>query len=231
MEPLVTHKNVYMALAAAQAEMGAAKKSAENPHFRSKYADLAEIVEVAKPPLTKHGLCFFHVLEASDLGRFMVTILAHGESGTEIRCPVELLLQKTDMQGYKSATTYAKRIGLESVTGIAPEDDDGNAAVASTPNASARGLQDAWRDGVMDSLPENATPRQKAEAFADAIVAEFASKGEKALSNAWDRRKKLIDEMETRHPDLHEKIVDAFMTRQEELEDPKREKAGDSIPY
>jgi hypothetical protein len=46
---------------------------------------------------------------------------------------VELIIGKNDMQGYKSATTYAKRIGLESVTGLAPEDDDGNAAAKNAP--------------------------------------------------------------------------------------------------
>jgi len=109
----MTHKNIYMALAAAQAEMGPAKKNAANPHFKSKYADLAEVVAAARPALTKHGICFYHVPEATEFGRYMVTVLAHGESGTEIRCPVELIIGKPDVQGYKSATTYAKRIGLD----------------------------------------------------------------------------------------------------------------------
>ena len=48
---------------------------------------------------------------------------------------VPLIINKNDMQGMKSATTYAKRIGLESLTGIAPEDDDGNAAAKAPPRA------------------------------------------------------------------------------------------------
>ena len=54
----MTHKNIYMALCAAQAEMSAARKNADNPHYKSKYADLAEVVSAAKPALTKHGICF-----------------------------------------------------------------------------------------------------------------------------------------------------------------------------
>jgi hypothetical protein len=46
---------------------------------------------------------------------------------------VPLIVTKNDMQGYKSATTYAKRIGLESLTGVAPHDDDANAAVKAAP--------------------------------------------------------------------------------------------------
>jgi hypothetical protein len=76
---------------------------------------------------------------------------------------------------------------------------------------------------VLDSLPENATPRQKAEAFAQAICDEFQGKGEKALGNVWEKRKKLIAKFEAEHPDLHEKVVDAFMTREVELADAKRE--------
>ena len=216
--------NIYTALAKAQSQMGKALKDSENPHFRSKYADLASVMTACMAALTSNGIAVTHGMDFSDLGRSLSTTFTHGESQTFVTIGIPLLLGKQDMQGLGSAMTYARRYGVMALAGLAPEDDDGNAAVASTPNASARGLQDAWRDGVMDSLPENATPRQKAEAFADAIVAEFTGKGEKALSNAWDRRKKLIDEMETRHPDLHEKIVDAFMTRQEELEDAKREK-------
>ena len=46
-----------------------------------------------------------------------------------------LIVGKNDMQGYGSAVTYARRYGLMCMAGIAPEDDDGNAAVAARPKA------------------------------------------------------------------------------------------------
>ena len=67
----------------------------------------------------------------------MRTMLVHGASETSVSCDVPLIINKNDMQGMKSATTYAKRIGLESLTGIAPEDDDGNAAAKAAPKAEA----------------------------------------------------------------------------------------------
>jgi hypothetical protein len=223
----MAHKNVFMALAAAQAEMGSAKKSANNPHFKSKYADLAEIVDVAKPVLTKHGLCYYHTLEMTEQGRFMVTVLAHGESETEIRCPVELMIGKTDMQSYKSATTYAKRIGLESVTGIAPEDDDGNAASAAAPKSDrkAPGIMDDNRPNGMDpwvweiikDLPGEATDLEKATAVAGALAAQVKRKkslGE--LDGEWDRRAKIIENLKKFHG-LHGLVVDAFEIRRNEL--------------
>jgi hypothetical protein len=132
---VTTHKNIYIALAAAQAEMGPVVKGAVNPHFRSKYADLADVMQVALPALNKHGIAPWHSTVSADGAIIMRTTLSHGESDTHINCDVPLIVAKNDMQGMKSATTYAKRIGIESLTGIAPEDDDGNAAAKAAPKS------------------------------------------------------------------------------------------------
>ena len=127
------HKNVFEALNAAQANMGKVVKQSENPQFRSSYADLADVMRVALPALTAEGICLWHKMDTSGETMLMVTTLTHGSSETEISCGVPLIVSKNDMQGMKSATTYAKRIGVESLTGIAPEDDDGNAAAKAPP--------------------------------------------------------------------------------------------------
>jgi hypothetical protein len=129
------HKNIYMALCAAQAGMGKVVKGATNPAFKSKYADLGDVVSVAVPALNEQGVAMFHYMLRDEHGAVMRTTLVHGASATEISCDVPLIINKNDMQGMKSATTYAKRIGLESLTGIAPEDDDGNAAAKAAPKA------------------------------------------------------------------------------------------------
>ena len=130
---MTNHKNVYAALAAAQQEMDALRKGSVNPAFKSRYADLADVMQAVLPAINKHGMALFHAMKRIEGETCMVTVLAHGESDTTIECAVPLIVVKNDMQGMKSATTYAKRIGAESVTGIAPEDDDGNAAVAAAP--------------------------------------------------------------------------------------------------
>lgn len=132
------HKNVYIALSAAQAEMGPVVKGAVNPHFRSKYADLSDVMQVALPALNKNGIAAWHSTVIADGTTIMRTTLSHGESDTHINCDVPLIVAKNDMQGMKSATTYAKRIGIESLTGIAPEDDDGNAAAKAPPKQEQR---------------------------------------------------------------------------------------------
>jgi hypothetical protein len=128
-----THKNIFEALVAAQAHMGKVVKKSENPHFRSSYADLADVMSVALPALNAQGICLWHRMDTSGETALMVTNLTHGASQTSIECGVPLIVSKQDMQGMKSATTYAKRIGVESLTGIAPEDDDGNAAAKAPP--------------------------------------------------------------------------------------------------
>lgn len=136
----VQHKNVYVALAQAQAEMGPLVKGSVNPAFKSKYADLADLTAAVREPLTRNGLSFYHSMVLGDRD-LMRTSLVHGESDTRIDCDVPLIVDRNNMQGMKSATTYAKRIGLESVTGIAPEDDDGNAAAKSPPIVDERPVQ------------------------------------------------------------------------------------------
>lgn len=138
----VQHKNVYVALAQAQAEMGPLVKGSVNPAFKSKYADLADLTAAVREPLTRNGLSFYHSMVLGDRD-LMRTSLVHGESDTRIDCDVPLIVDRNNMQGMKSATTYAKRIGLESVTGIAPEDDDGNAAAKSPPVIDERAAFDA----------------------------------------------------------------------------------------
>ena len=126
-------------------------KGAINPAFKGEgkpkgtaYADLSDVVSAVRPALVENGLAYFHqIIRTEGGGLDMRTSLVHGESDTRIDCDVPLIVSKNDMQGMKSATTYAKRIGLESVTGIAPEDDDGNAAAKAAPKSDRPKNQDA----------------------------------------------------------------------------------------
>lgn len=127
------HKSIASALAAAQMEMGKALKQASNPHFRSKYADLGNVMDACLPALNKNGIAVVQPTTDDDTGRYVKTILIHGESGETLECRVPLIVSKNDMQGYGSAVTYARRYGLMAMAGIAPEDDDGNAAAKAAP--------------------------------------------------------------------------------------------------
>lgn len=130
------HKSLYVALAAAQAEMGRAMKDTNNPHFKSKYADLSSVMDACMPALSRHGIAVLQPAFDDETGRYVKTIFVHGDSGESVECRVPLIVQKNDMQGYGSAVTYARRYGLMGMAGIAPEDDDGNAAAKAAPRAA-----------------------------------------------------------------------------------------------
>jgi hypothetical protein len=128
-------KGIATALAKAQAEMGKALKQSNNPHFKSKYADLGNVMDACLPALSAAGIAVIQPTGEDEHGRYVETILIHGESGESLACRVPLIVAKNDMQGYGSAVTYGRRYGLMAMAGIAPEDDDGNAAAAAAPKA------------------------------------------------------------------------------------------------
>jgi hypothetical protein len=115
------------ALAKAQGEFQGASKEAVNPHFKSRYADLAAVWEVIRAPLSKHGLAITQWPCHSDDGRLhLVTRLAH--SGEWMQSTYSSPVGAQTPQAMGSAITYAKRYCLMSVLGIPSEDDDGNSA-------------------------------------------------------------------------------------------------------
>ena len=131
-------KGIATALAKAQANMGKALKQANNPHFRSKYADLGNVMDACLPALNEAGIALIQPTGEDEHGRYVETILIHGESGEQLTCRVPLIVSKNDMQGYGSAVTYARRYGLMAMAGIAPEDDDGHAASKAPPKQDQR---------------------------------------------------------------------------------------------
>lgn len=121
------------ALAKAQGEIGSAAKKSENPHFHSKYADLASVVEAIREPFATNGLAYQQPYRNVGDQLSIVTRVIHASGQWIEDDGVPLLLSKQDMQGIGSASTYARRYGLMAAAGVAPaEDDDGNAAVGKT---------------------------------------------------------------------------------------------------
>ena len=90
-------------------------------------------MDACLPALNEQGIALIQPTGEGEQGRYVETILIHGESGEQLSCRVPLIVQKNDMQGYGSAVTYARRYGLMTMAGIAPEDDDGNAAAKAAP--------------------------------------------------------------------------------------------------
>ena len=207
-------------------ELRRAEKDTENSHFKNKYASLKSTIRAVKPALNAEGIVFSQPVMGGELGYFVRTVFLHVDSDTEIHTDVPLIMGKQAMQDLKSASTYARRIGLENLSGIAPSDDD-DAETERAGNQMGAAIKDAWNQSVLDSIPENATPRQRAEAFTDAIIRDFQSvTGMKALGNRWVKHKSLISSMNERFPDLHTKVAEAYANRETEIADEQSERTA-----
>lgn len=141
------------ALAAAQGEMHAAIRDANNPYFKSRYADLASVWEAIREPLSKHGLSVVQALCCDPaLLEYVVldTRLSHS-SGEWLEGRIAIKPVKNDPQAVGSAITYMRRYSLQAIAGVAADDDDGNAA-------SGRGGQPAPKNREV-SPPRQVPPK------------------------------------------------------------------------
>jgi len=160
------HKNLTAALAAFQANLPDVSKGSTNPAFRSKYADLADVVKVVLPALAAHGLAWVTAPDITEHGPVLRYELRHvsGESITG----AWPLPDSAKAQDLGSWITYGRRYTLGAVTGIAPdEDDDGNAA-KSKPTARAR-------------------KESSADRISAALTAIQGAKDHTVLGQVWDR--------------------------------------------
>lgn len=175
------------ALAKAQSQIEGAKKDSTNPHFRSSYADLASVWDACRKPLTANGLSVIQSAENSAEGYYGVTTMLLHTSGQWMRGTLYLKPVKDDPQGAGSALTYARRYSLSAMVGIAPEDDDANAASAK-PTTSAvvamppNGYSD-WLTDLEAVADEGTEALQTAWKGSDAALRNHLTK---TNSKRWD---------------------------------------------
>ena len=187
------------AFIAAQKSTEAVKKAATNPAFKSKYADLSEVVEATVPALNANGIGVIQVPGYDGELVSVTTVFVH-ESGASVTGVLRMRPSKADPQGVGSAITYARRYSLLAMTGAAPEDDDGNAASqhrAPPPPADPVTTLANRADGFVGAL--NAAPT------AD------------DLEKAWAKGSKLCAELDLKDPDKLAVITTLYETRRDEL--------------
>lgn len=121
-------KELNTALAKAQGELFAAKKDSINPHFKSKYADLASVWEACREALSSNGLSVTQMpAEFQNNIMTLVTRLSHS-SGEWLEQTMTCPVGKPDPQGIGSCLTYMRRYALAAVVGVYQDDDDANSA-------------------------------------------------------------------------------------------------------
>jgi len=119
---------LFEAMAKAQGMMSGAKKGAENPFFKSKYADLHQVWEAVREPLSSNNLSVIQTTGEANGQIFVYTTIGHS-SGEWMRSETPVKLMKQDPQAMGSAITYARRYALAAICGIAQMDDDAESAM------------------------------------------------------------------------------------------------------
>ena len=175
---------IASALVKAQRDFGPALKDKNNPAFRSKYADLGACLDAVMDALNAAGIFLMQKQHPHDGGVAVETIFVH-ESGEILSAgTLTVPAAKQDPQGYGSALTYARRYSLMAACGIAPEDDDGNAAAKARADAEAKRaaqMRVAWLEDQATKIEACKTPEDLQAVWAAAYKAMRAEKDTEAI--------------------------------------------------
>lgn len=157
MKTSATLTKIAPALVAAQAAIEAATKDQANPFFDSKYANLASVIAAVKAPLNANGIAFSQLVQRDEHGIYVETVLLH-TSGEYITSQTPVIVAKpNNPQAMVSGVTYAKRCGLEAITGLPSVDDDGNGAtVPPTQQPQAAAQQKPKPPKTVDQMTNDA---------------------------------------------------------------------------
>lgn len=126
-----TKKNLMGALCAAMAEMRDPVKRSQNPHFKSRFADLKEVLDCIEEPLGRHGLVFLQLLRPSDTGSLLLhSQLHHADSGEMVEAVVPIVPEKPGPQALGSCISYMRRYSAKAMFSLADADEDDDAEAA-----------------------------------------------------------------------------------------------------
>lgn len=144
--------DIAKALLVFQSKVATIKRDGENPHFKSKFATLDNIIEGIKTPLAEAKLAYTQFPAGENM---LVTVLMH-ENGEWMQSTVKMLPVKSDPQGQGSAITYMRRYSLAAMLGLATEvDDDGNAASGTTKPGNVSKAPEAKIDPLFEKAKKN----------------------------------------------------------------------------
>src|SRR5689334_18271659 len=166
----------------AQKDIKGAAKTAVNPHFKSKYADLAEVMDACLPALNAHGIGVLQPVQTLE-GIVVVTTRLIHDSGEWLEEDLALRPQQDTPQAVGSCITYGRRYGLSAMVGVAPEDDDGNAA--------------SHQGNGHTSAPAPAPPKGYVK-WVDSLYL-VADEGTDRLREAWEQSERDLRDYMTRH--------------------------------
>lgn len=209
-----------MAFARASSQFPDIPLNGLNEHNKKPYALLKDILGKTRPVLAKHGFALSFSTEVNDREVIVTAELSHENGHTKrnsLPLPRDTGAGRNAVQAVGSSQTYGQRYTAQAILGLSlgeDTEDDGRTTGSLETDAKPAAPRDPWTHAIISELPETSTPRDKAEAVAAALIAQWKRmKGERQLSNEWDRRRHLIEGdrgLEGAHPDLHEAVIDAY---------------------
>lgn len=217
-------ETLYGALVKLRGVLSNPEKKSINPHFKSKYCKLEDLIQHVREPLSTHGLTFVQNIVNEEKSVMAQTTIIHQSGETLTLDGPAVLIDKFTPQGVGAACTYAKRYGICSAFGIESDDDD-----------DANSVEDQFKDKDKTKPPAKKAPAKKVTPIAEAkketapettdtddIVFEedavelvrvlkehintFASGSESELREFWSQKKKLIDTLDSDYPEQYEEL-------------------------
>ena len=119
---------ISTALAKAQGELQNVHKNAANPFFKSKYADLAEVLNIIRPVMADNGISITQHPSYGEGNVYVTTLVSHS-SGQWMQSCLSAPVAKADAQAVGSAVSYCRRYAIASIAMVAQTDDDAEGAV------------------------------------------------------------------------------------------------------
>jgi hypothetical protein len=158
-------ENISKALLNAQKNIGVAVKGEKNPFFKSRYADLATIMEVVKEPLNTAGISVLQAVGSDGSGTDIVeTVLLH-ESGEFLSTEMRVTsIKQNDPQAQGSAISYARRYSLQGLLFVPSVDDDAEGAMSrKDTTVVSKKVELVTQATVAASISEDDAPQAKSQ--------------------------------------------------------------------
>lgn len=169
--PLLNNTSeIYPALAKVKSKLQAVIKGADNPFFKSKYADLNTHLDAVEPLLEENGLILLQPVLSYGDANVVSSQIIHVASGQSVSSSMRLV-GETDMQKAGSGITYARRYTLGSLLSMKAEDDDGEGSMSrgsksTTKTASAKS---SGSSSFRKNTKKTAAPKTETVATGDDI--------------------------------------------------------------
>ena len=163
------------------------KKDGSNPHCKSKYATLNEVLEKIKKPLNEMQILVLQTPEKEGLR----TVLMDMEDDSKVECFMPYVEVST-AQKLGSNNTYNRRYSLVTLLGLEDEDDDGNKASEPTVRVAPKSAPKAQIDpfkAALKAISETTTPEE---------MSKLAEKINASAKFTEDQKAELMDSLQAR---------------------------------